>query len=94
MRKKMNHFFQSSLVNLSMTQRGNSEACLFNKGSVLTTSGTNYTEAWSGQDDHPLDVPLQSSDDIVHKTISPRVTFTETFSSSALRQDNLKPRKK
>lgn len=38
--------------------------------------------------------PFQSCDDTVHKTISPQVTFTETFSSSASRQDNLKPRKK
>lgn len=57
----MNHFFQSSLVNLSVTQRGNSEACFLNKGSVLTASGTNYTEAGSGQDDPPLDVPSSLS---------------------------------
>lgn len=53
----MNDFFQCSLVNLSMTRRGHSEACLFNKGSVLTASGANYTDAGGAQDDQPLDVP-------------------------------------
>lgn len=54
----MNHLFQFSLVNLTVTQRGNSETCFFNKGSVLNDSGTNYTEAGKRQDDQALKVPF------------------------------------
>lgn len=91
--EKMNYSFQFSLVHLRLTQRGNSEACFFNKGSVLNWFRYWLHRGWEWTRWPASGCPFQSFDDIVHLTTSPLFTFTDTFPFSAFRQENLKPRK-